>query len=472
MDWTVGGLHEWWIRQPDTLPTCARPGTRARTSLTFGIWPFNRGEKDQMSTEKFEPRLQNLIEERRVRAFARGLSAAEVDEETIEVTISHHDYLRADVAEDRERAIGDLENRISASQQPILGALERLGAREQTTVFSLANAVTARLTPRQLEEIAEVDEVQIIRLEAEEAVTCMNESVFAIEVPEAREDLEFNGRGVRVAILDSGVDRNHPALAGKVVDEVSTTTEAVSIPGSHGTHVAGTVASNDAVYRGIAYQADIINIKVLTASGSGMPQWVIAGLEQAVRRGALVANLSLGWSEVFHGWVCNDADCILCQAADNAVRLGVTVVVAAGNEGTAGGSQLKIRHPGAARRVITVGAVDKAKNLASFSSPGPGSGRLSPGSSIRFTKPDLCAPGVGITSSTTGGGFASFNGTSMASPHVAGVAALILEKDAGLKPMMVKKLLEGSCEPIPALPNQVGYGLVNAYAALMPGYIK
>jgi serine protease AprX len=162
----------------------------------------------------------------------------------------------------------------------------------------------------------------------------------------------------------------------------------------------------------------------------------------------------------------------LCQAADNAVRLGVTVVVAAGNEGTVGGPALKVRHPGAARRVITVGALDKAKTLASFSSPGPGSGRLSPGSAIRLTKPDLCGPGVGITSSTTGGGFATFNGTSMASPHVAGVAALILEKDAGLKPMMVKKLLEGSCEPIPGLPNQVGYGLVNAYAALMPGFIK
>jgi subtilisin family serine protease len=425
-----------------------------------------------MSTEKFEPRLQNLIEERRARAFDRGLTEADVGEERIEVSISHHDYLKAEEGEDRERALGDLESRISQSQQPILSALDRFGARESATVLSLANAVTAQLTPAQLEDVAALDEVQMVRLEMQEAVTCMNESVYTMEVPEAREELSFTGRGVRVAILDSGVDRNHPALLGKVVDEMTTTTENVSIPGSHGTHVAGTVASNDPIYRGVAYQADIINIKVLTAAGGGMPQWVVAGLEQAVRRGALVANLSLGWSEALHGWVCNDANCILCQAADNAVRLGVTVVVAAGNEGGIAGPSLKIRHPGAARRVITVGALDKAKTLASFSSPGPGSGRLSPGSSIRLTKPDLCGPGVGITSSTTGGGFASFNGTSMASPHVAGVAALILEKDAGLKPMMVKKLLEGSCEPIPGLPNQVGYGLVNAYSALMPGFLK
>jgi serine protease AprX len=233
-----------------------------------------------MSTEKFEPRLQNLIDERRTRAFERGLSAAEVDEERIEVTISHHDYLRAVEGEDRERAIGDLKSRISQSQQPILSALESVGARERATVFSLANAVTTQLTPSQLEEIAAVDEVQMIRLEAQEAVTCMNESVHTMEVPEAREDLNFTGRGVRVAILDSGVDRNHPALLGKVVDEITTTTENVSIPGSHGTHVAGTVASNDPIYRGVAYQADIINIKVLTAAGGGMPQWVIAGLER------------------------------------------------------------------------------------------------------------------------------------------------------------------------------------------------
>src|SRR5918996_1887488 len=290
-----------------------------------------------MSIEKIEPRLQNLIEERRTRAFDRGLTAADVDEERIEVSISHHDNLRAEEGEDRERAIGDLESRTSQSQQPILSALDRVGARERANVLPLANAVTAQLTPAQLEEVAAVDEVQTIRLEIQEAVTCMNESVHTMEVLEAREELNFTGRGVRVAILDSGVDRDHPALLGKVVDEVTTTTENVSIPGSHGTHVAGTVASNDAVYRGVAYQADIINIKVLTAAGGGMPQWVIAGLEQAVRRGALVANLSLGWSEAVHGWVCPNADCILCRAADNAVRLGVTVVVAAGNEGGIGG---------------------------------------------------------------------------------------------------------------------------------------
>jgi serine protease AprX len=427
-----------------------------------------------MATEKLEPRLQEFIEARQARAIGTGEGLEAVEEERIEVTISHQASIQPEEAADdeREQALRDLETKIEESQRPILSKLDEIGAREDAIVHSLTNAVTTKLTPRQLEEVAELDEVKLIRLEALDHVAVMNESVRVIEATETWEDLGYNGRGVRVAILDSGVDGNHPALLGKVVDEMTTTTEPVNVPGFHGTHVAGTVASNDPVYRGVAFQADIINIKVLTSGGFGQPLWVVQGLDQAVRRGARVANLSLGWSEPFHSWVCNDADCILCQAADNASRLGVTVVVAAGNEDniTANPPYVglrNIRHPGAALRVITVGAVDKAKVLASFSSTGPGSGRLSPGSPIRLTKPDLAAPGVAIVSSVLGGGFAPLSGTSMASPHVAGVAALVIQKNPTARPMMVKKLLEETAEPLPYPPNQAGYGLVNAYSALM-----
>lgn len=424
-----------------------------------------------MSIEKLEPRLANLIEENKVRATARGMTAADVDQSEFEVTISHQEYIRAREDEDRQTGLEELSSQIKSSQSPIVAKLKQLKA--PAKVHALTNAVTTKLTPLQMLELAQLDEVRIIRHEALDPVTTMNESPRVIEVFEAWEDFGATGRGIKVAVLDSGVDKSHPALSGKVVDEVSTAGEAVNVPGNHGTHVAGTIASNDPIYRGVAYQCDLINIKVLTAAGGGQPQGVIAGLEQAVRRGALVANLSLGWSEFLHNWACNDADCILCQAADNAVRLGVTVVIAAGNEGSgAPAGKFNCRHPGAARRVITVGAVDKAKVPAGFSSIGPSSGRLSPGSSIRLTKPDVSGPGVSITSSTLGGGFGGLSGTSMASPHVAGVAALILERNAGLRPRMVKKLLEETCEPLPFAPNQVGYGLVNAYGALLRVGIK
>jgi len=420
-----------------------------------------------MAHEKIEPRLAAFIEQSKTRAASAGLTAAAVDDIPVDVTISHYEDIRARADRDRDAEMAALDERTRQSQQPILEKLRELKA-PHVEAHTLTNAVTTRLTPRQIQAIAEIEQVRLVRLEALDNVTCMEHSARVIEAIEARDDFHASGRGVRVAILDSGVDRNHPALLGKVVDEISTSGEAVNVPGNHGTHVAGTVASNDAVHRGIAPQADLVNIKVLTAAGGGAPAAVIAGLEQAVRRGALVANLSLGWSEVFHGWVCNNADCTLCQAADNAVQLGVTVVVAAGNEGNAGAKPpFAVRHPGAARNVITVGAVDNAKVLAAFSSLGPGSGRLGAVSPIRLTKPDLAAPGVGIVSSVLGNGFAAFNGTSMATPHVTGLVALVLEKNRALTPRMVKKLLEDSCEPLPFAPNEVGYGMINAYSALL-----
>lgn len=423
-----------------------------------------------MSTEKFEPRLITHIEDQRRRATQGGPTATAVDDTPLRVTISHPESIRAseDADSDRDGSLRELETRTRRSQRDLVEALAQIAPQATISQHALTNAVTVELTPPQLDRIADRDDVAIVRLEKLDKVTTMRDSVEVIQVREAWEELGLSGRGVKVAVLDSGVDGNHPALLGKVVDEVSTAMEPVNLPGDHGTHVAGTIASNDAVFRGVAFQADIVNIKVLTAAGFGQPQFVIDGLEQAVRRGALVANLSLGWSEIFHGWVCDDADCILCQAADNAVRLGVTVVVAAGNEGTAAGpGQSNIRHPGAARRVITVAAVDKAKQLAPFSSVGPASGRLSPVSPIRITKPDVAGPGVDIESCIPGGGFASFSGTSMASPHVAGLAALVLERTGPVRPSVVKKLLEDSCERLQLTPDQVGYGLVNAMGALI-----
>src|SRR5262245_19090784 len=420
-----------------------------------------------MANEKIEPRLASFIDHQKVRADHRGMTAATVDDVPIDVTISHYAEIRPDGTGSRDAQVNALGDKVKQSQRPILDKLRQLRAPDPV-VHALTNAVTTKLTPKQLEQVAALDEVKIIRLEALDQVTCMNESARVIEAVEAREDFRLDGRGIRVAILDTGMDKNHPALLGKVVDEVSTIAEPVTVPGNHGTHTGGTVASNDPVFRGVAPQTDLINIKVLTAAGGGTPAGVITGLDQAVRRGALVASLSLGWSEIFHGWVCNDADCILCQAADNTVRLGVTVVVAAGNEGNAGAKPpFAIRHPGAARNVITVGAVDKSKVLAGFSSIGPGSGRLSPASGQRLTKPDVSGPGVNIVSSVLGGGFAALSGTSMATPHVAGLAALLLQRHQSMLPRRVKKALEGRCEPVELAPHQAGYGLVNAYAALL-----
>jgi serine protease AprX len=423
-----------------------------------------------VSIEKLEPRLRARIDDERRRAALRGAEPLVADETPIEVTISHPEVIRAPegvARQDRRVALAELARRIRTIQRPILQRLRRLTGRQPVLVHSLVNAITARLTPPQLETLAETDEVGLIRLEKLEEVTCMNESVHVIELPQAWAELDADGDGVAVALLDSGADKTHPALAGKIVDEVSTSTEPITIPGNHATHTAGTLVSNDPIYRGVAHAANLINVKVLTAAGFGTPTSVIMGLREALLRGAQVASMSLGWSELW-GWVCDDADCILCQAADNAVSLGLTLVIAAGNESSADDQPpFSVRHPGAARSVITVGAVDKSKTLAAFSSIGPGSGRLSPSSSHRVTKPDVCAPGVDVVSSVLGGSFSSMSGTSMATPHVAGVAALILEKQPDLTPTEVKKILEESCQPLPYGPNETGFGLVSGYGSVL-----
>ena len=150
--------------------------------------------------DKLEPRLRNLIEDDRTRAVAAGTAVADVEDQPFQVTISHQDYLQPGAGADEEptEALQDLEQRVQASQAPILAKLEELGALEGSTVYGLTNAVTATLTPAQLSDVAELDEVKLIRHERLDAVTTMNESVRLMEAPETWEELGYNGRGIRV----------------------------------------------------------------------------------------------------------------------------------------------------------------------------------------------------------------------------------------------------------------------------------
>jgi serine protease AprX len=426
-----------------------------------------------MNVDKVQLRLAQEMTTRSDRGSALGLSEATIAEEKISVNILHRDKLEVVVEENRKKLLKDLESKFDEIQEPLINELEKVASGQTFRKSILSNSIVVDLTPLQIDAISEIGSVKMITLEAQDQVTCMNQSVDVIEVPDVWIDLRKTGRGVKVAVLDTGIDKTHPALSGKIVDEVNTTTQNGTIPpGDHATHVAGTIASNDHVYRGVAFDADLINIKVLTSSGSGQPQWVIDGIQQAVSLGAHVISLSLGWSLIFHGWVCNDADCVLCRAADTAVRMGCHMVIAAGNEDNTSQQPnvppglSNIRCPGNARNVITVGAFDKSKQLAPFSSRGPGTARLDPGLPIRFTKPDVAAPGVAITSSIIGGGFSSFNGTSMATPHVSGVVALMLENNLNQSPRKIKNMLKHTAQHTPYTANETGAGIVNAYTAV------
>ena len=449
-----------------------------------------------MNGKKFDKRLLVEIDA----AVGRGMEAertlAEVGEEDkIQVTITHPELLKTQIDEDREKTLENLGASFEERQSPMMNFLEKIDAPEvDKLVFS--NSIAVELTVAQLQKLDEerelLNEIELVRLVKRDDVLCLHQSAQVIGArPYAWDVLNASGKGVKVAVLDSGVDKNHPALDGKVVAEISTVSnEGVDVPGDHGTHCAGIIASQNSFRRGVAHDADLINVKVLSAGGSGDQTEVEKGMEEAYRLGADVVSMSLGWSHVFHGWQCDDGRCSLCRAAQSLVNLGVVVVVAAGNENNLASTRTppvdtSLRCPGQCRDVITVGSVDNNKELAPSSSVGPPSYYEGWMDSIHFpasmnvpirrpgepwwTKPDVCAPGVNIHSTVLNNKWDSKSGTSMATPHIAGVAALILEKNPNLPPQTVKNLIKHTAESLKDKYSrfQAGDGVANAYTAVL-----
>jgi serine protease AprX len=291
----------------------------------------------------------------------------------------------------------------------------------------------------------------------------------------------ITGRGVRVAVIDTGVDTTHPALAGVVATQTDMTGASGLVPEGvgdmvgHGTHCAGIVASQDGTRRGIAPGATIDDIKIMWSPGTTDNVVAVAGIQAAVNAGVDVATNSWGFSHANGAWAdppsagAPDGTCVLCSAADAAVAAGVVFVVAAGNEDNDSCStyDTHLRCPGLAANAITVAASTDSDSMADFSSIGPTpDGRA---------KPDVTAPGQEIASCRATGTslgspidalWTNADGTSMATPHVAGVAALMLQKNPALTPANVKGALMTTAVNIGATANEMGAGRVDALAAV------
>jgi subtilisin family serine protease len=313
----------------------------------------------------------------------------------------------------------------------------------------------------------------------------------ATAIADSRQRIEtagLTGRGVKIAIVDTGIDPDHPDFAGRIVagmgflgdennyrDDNGHGTFVASIVAGSGAAsgglyggwapeaiakvldevasiVAGSGAASGGLYRGWAPEAKLYIAKVLDEHGRGSPSNVVAGINWAIDQKVDILLIALGTD-------CVSYD-LLSQKADAAVEAGLVVVVPVGNSGPESGT---VASPGCARLPITVGAATTSNEVASFSSRGPTfDGR---------TKPDLVFYGSSVGAQASGTQLGSvirpryieFTDTTA---DVAGAIALLLQKDPGLTPAEVKELLKTTAIDLDADPNAQGAGLMNIEAAL------
>jgi len=257
---------------------------------------------------------------------------------------------------------------------------------------------------------------------------------------------------IKVGIIDTGIDIKHPDLKDNLKGGVNTirATSSYTDDNGHGTHVAGIVGAlnNTIGVVGVGPQIDLYGVKVLDRRGSGYLSDVIEGLDWAVQNRMQVVNVSLGTSSDVQSFR---------EAVQRVNSAGIVQVAAAGNSGAA------VIFPAAYPEVIAVSATDNTDTIASWSSRG--------------LEVDLAAPGVNIYSTYKGSKYTTLSGTSMASPHVAGAAALVLSVpskcdynfDSVCSPAEVQQRLEATAEDIgvSGRDDLYGYGLVDAEKAVM-----
>ncbi|MFD1937368.1 S8 family serine peptidase [Nonomuraea mangrovi] len=282
------------------------------------------------------------------------------------------------------------------------------------------------------------------------AKASLDVSVPAVGAPAAW-STGLTGRGVKIGVVDTGIDQNHPDFAGRIaasqsfVPGISSATD----DNGHGTHVAsiaaGSGAASDGKHRGVAPDAELVVAKALDADGTGANSDIIAGMEWAAGQGAKVINMSLGG-------LPSDGTDPLSQAVNRiSETTGALFVVSAGNDGAAE-SPYWVGSPGSADQALTVGSVNKTApyERSYFSSWGPRLGD-------NAVKPEITAPGANIAAARAAGSklggdvgnnkYQSLSGTSMAAPHVAGGAALLAQQHPDWSRGQIRDALVSTANP-------------------------
>ena len=368
--------------------------------------------------------------------------------------------------------------------------------------LAIIGGASARLTGDDVLKLANDPDVAYISLDEvvtatfdplDGAALASSPGIVEVGAPDAWRQLGVTGRGVGVAVLDSGI-APHPDLAGRIVASVDFTNGgngaalvAPADPGGHGTHVAGLIAgdgtASGGAYTGVAPGANLIDVRVIGATGSTTVSTLIAGMQWVLAHRSeyniRVVNLSAGGPAT-----TSYRDDPLASAAELLIFAGITVVVSAGNEGP---RERTITSPGTDPFVITVGGIDDSGTvttsddaLASWSSRG-----VTPIDGL--AKPDVVAPGRKVVSLRSVGStldqelpdrlvagldplapaYFRLSGTSMAAPVVTGVVALMFERSPSLTPAQVKDRLKATATSRAfGSPETTGSGMVNAMGAL------
>ncbi|MFC4736902.1 S8 family peptidase [Bacillus daqingensis] len=332
------------------------------------------------------------------------------------------------------------------------GLMQAFGISETDVLhtYDLLDVQLVELSEAQVPLLENHPQIEAVDENAE--VTTLSQTVpYGIDQVQATDAYAqgISGDGVSVAVLDTGIDADHEDLADNVVGGYSVFSDADnSNPffdgNGHGTHVAGTVAAvdNDLGVIGAAPDADLYAVKVLSNSGSGSLAGIAEGIEWSIENDIDIINMSLGGSS---------GSSVLESFTDLAFEEGSLVIAAAGNSGNRGGNNDTVGFPAKYDSAMAVAAVDATNNRATFSSAGPAV--------------EISAPGVDVLSTVPGNGYASFNGTSMAAPHVAGVAAQVWQAKPELSSAELRDLLNDTAVPLGAS-HQYGSGLVQSLDAI------
>lgn len=397
---------------------------------------------------------------------------------------------RTVAAEKRGAVIQSFQAEADRTQASVRALIEgsRAGARANVTPFWIANAIAATVSPEMAREIAARSDVEAVfpnetlRLEPtrqgeiprreqeimERAAKAPGDTaeytygLLKVKIPELRQVYGLNGEGVKVGIIDTGIDASHPDLQGKVVgwkDFVNSKPAPYDDQG-HGSHCAGTIAGGAAsgLNIGVAPKAQLLVGKVFTASGTAATEHILAAMQwMADPDGNPSTNDQPRLCS--NSWGGGPGRKVFLEATQKWVAVGVFPSFAAGNSGPGVGT---VGTPGGFLEAFAVGATDNADAIADFSSRGPVTW-----DEKQYTKPDISAPGKNITSVKAGGGYTAMSGTSMATPHLSGILALLYQANPSMTIEQARDLLERTAEDKgePGKDNTFGSGRTNAFAA-------